>query len=502
MHTFQKAILAIKLSAGAITVAWAQLPGPIERSSPGDGSLSCAQISEQRREMTQAIAQAKAAQSSGQTTAVAGQAANVATEVASRTGLFGQIGGLAGHLFGAVAGKTAANVATEQGQQDAAAALERERQAQARSEHLGQLAASKGCEGATAIPSGAGAAPVAAAPAPAPAPQARPAAEVLAQVDASAVPLPSAPLDLKNDLVAEMKTMQRVVVPQFRVAFVAKTGVSARAGAGLSNLGQSTGFGRTITQAQSARVDMALGNVDYALMQGLSERLYADFVKRLTAAGKTVVPVQEMASSSGYPKIVPVKLDKPYSKSPMDDAREFLFATPQALPLAFMHIDTPLGNAGAFDQNTTKAFAELGATLNALVLIPTVVVDFAQLESSGRSSFATTAQADALPKVGISAGTMLIGMIGKDAKIFFHGDARFARLNAPFYTEGEFGSVQSVQSFDNVALTNSLTSLTGTQGTQHRYEKRLLAADPVQYASKVMQVGATVNDAFVRVLFP
>jgi hypothetical protein len=97
---------------------------------------------------------------------------------------------------------------------------------------------------------------------------------------------------------------------------------------------------------------------------------------------------------------------------------------------------------------------------------------------------------------------MLIGMIGKDAKIFFHGDARFSRLNQPFFAEGEFGTVKSVDSFDNVALANSLTSLTGTQGTQYRYDKKLVTADPAQYAKKVMQVGATINQAFVDGLKP
>jgi hypothetical protein len=125
-----------------------------------------------------------------------------------------------------------------------------------------------------------------------------------------------------------------------------------------------------------------------------------------------------------------------------------------------------------FDQNTTKAFAELGVNTDALVLVPTVIVDFAQLESSGNSRFATSAEASATPKVGLGA-TMLVGMIGQDFKIGFGAsDARFSRLNQPFFAEGEFGTVKSVDSFDNVALANSLTSLTGTQGTQYRYDKR------------------------------
>jgi hypothetical protein len=44
--------------------------------------------------------------------------------------------------------------------------------------------------------------------------------------------------------------------------------------------------------------------------------------------------------------------------------------------------------------------------------------------------------------------------------------------------------------------------MTGAQGTQYRYEKRLMTADPVQYAKKVLQAGATINEAFVNGLKP
>jgi hypothetical protein len=482
--------------------AFAQAPAPIERIKITDNDLSCKAAYDELQGMDKVIAETKAAQSSGQTTATAGQAAGVAAEVASRTGLFGSIGGLTGHIFGTVASKTAANVAEQQGQMSAAQAAEREKQALARKEHLTQIFLAKGCSASD--PSAPGKTPTAALPMPvAPAVVAPKTPEqALKETAGSAVPIAGS-LDYKADISANMKAMSRVVVPQFRVAFVAKTGVSARGGAGLANLGQSTGYNRTITQAQSARVDMMLGNVDYALMQGLADQLHADFVKRLTAAGKTVVSIDEMKKTAGYAKVEFVKLDKPYVKSPFDDPREYIFATPKDLPLAFMHMDTQLGNAGAFDQNTTKAFAELGVNTNALVLVPTVIIDFAQLESSGNSRFATSAEASATPKVGLGATTLLVGMIGQDFKIGFGAsDARFSRLNQPFFAEGEFGTVKPVDSFDNVALANSLTSLTGTQGTQYRYEKKLVTADPAQYAKKVMQVGATINQAFVDGLKP
>lgn len=471
----------------------AQAPAPIERMKITDNDLSCQQIFDERNTMDGIISEAKAAQSSGQTTATAGQTAGVAAEVASRTGMFGALGGLTGHLIGTVASKTAANMTEQSGQQDAAKAAEREKQALGRKEHLTQIFLAKGCSASN--PAAAAKKPNAAIAMPATPAPAKSNEQALTEASTSMVPL-ATQLKLKNDIPGEMRGLNKVVVPQFRVAFVAKTGVSARGGAALSNLGQTTGGTRTITQAQSARVDMMLGNVDYALMQGIAERLHGDFVARLQAAGKEVLPLETLKQSSGYAKLKFLPADKPYSKSPFDDTREYVFATPKSLPLAFMHIDTSLGNASPFDQENTKAMAEIAATLGAVVLMPTVIVDFAQLESSGNSRFATSAEAAALPKVGIAANTMLIAMTGKDVKIFFAGDARFARLNEPFFSEGEFGTVVPVDSFDNVALANTLSSMTGTQGTQYRYEKKLLQADPTRYASKALQVGATINQAF------
>lgn len=481
-----------------IATAHAQALEPIERMKLNDNDLSCQQVFDERGAMDKIIAETKAAQASGQNTATAGQAAGVAAEVASRTGMFGALGGLTGHIFGTVASKTAANVAEQSGQQDAAKAAERERQALGRKEHLTQIFLAKGCSASD--PSAPGKTPSAALPMPTPAIAAavKTPEQALKEAEGSLSPLAGLP-DLNNDITGELKGFNKVVVPQFRVAFVAKTSVSARGGAGLSNLGNSAGFGmKTITQAQSKRVDMMLGNVDYILMQGIADRLYTDFIDRLKAAGKEVVSLEAMKQSAGYAKIKFLPTDKPYTKSSIDDPREYIFATPKTLPLAFMHLDTGLGNAGPFDQDTTKAIHELAAGFGAVALLPTVVIDFAQLESSGRSRFATTAEAEATPKVGLGTNTILAAVTGKDAKIFFTGEIRFARLQAPFFTEGEFGTMKPVDSFDNVALANSLTALTGTQGTQYRYEKRLVTADPGQYASKALQAGATINAAFAN----
>lgn len=470
----------------------------IERVRITDNELSCRQIYDELGTMDKTITDAQKVQSEGQTTATAGQAGSVAADVASRTGLFGQLGGLTGHLLGSVASKTAANVAEQSGQQTAKQAGETERQAVARKEYLTELFTTRGCKASNPD-----------------APASHPNAVVASTVkrDATKTALsseqalkeagdrftPLSGIKLNSKISSELRAYHKVIVPQFRVAFVVKTGASAHAGAGLANFGQRTTAGsRTITQAQNKRVEMTLANVDRVLMQGIADRLYADFIDRLKASGKEVISLDEVRQTSGYQKMKFLPQDKPYTASPTGDPREYVFATPQALPLAFMHIDTALGNAGAFDQVNTKAIHEMAANLDALALIPTVIVDFAQLESSGRSNFSSSAEADATPKLGLGAGTQIEAMNGKDAKIFYTGDFNFAKLGKPFFTEGDFGEMKLVDASDNAGLANSLTMLTGTQGTQNFSEKRVLQADTGSYARKVLQLGATANEVFVN----
>lgn len=145
MYRHQLLALTLPLCVG---LACAQSAAPIERVKITDNDLSCQRMFDELGAMDKVVAESREAQASGQTTATAGQAAGVAAEVASRTGLFGSLGGLGGHIFGTVAGKTAANVAEQTGQQGVAAAVEREKQATARKEHLTQLFLTKGCSAA------------------------------------------------------------------------------------------------------------------------------------------------------------------------------------------------------------------------------------------------------------------------------------------------------------------------------------------------------------------
>jgi hypothetical protein len=228
--------------------------------------------------MDKAIADAKAAQSSGQTTATAGQAAGVAAEVASRTGLFGSLGGLGGHIFGTVASKTAANVAEQSGQQDAAKAAEREKQALARKEHLTQVFLAKGCSAAdpSAPPKATNAVPAvpAAAVAAAPAPEAS--ADTLSGKRATPMPVAVEAIN-PEDLLGSNKTL---IVPTAYVTLVTDGRVHASKQSGILQRGNASAH---------AAANFKSRGLDKAYAQQLAKAAQDNLVAQLRSAGYTVL---------------------------------------------------------------------------------------------------------------------------------------------------------------------------------------------------------------------
>ncbi len=271
------ASLCLLLSA----TAFAQAPAPIERVKITDNDLTCRANYDELQGLDKTIAEAKATQSSGQTTATAGQAAGVAAEVASRTGLFGSLGGLTGHLLGTVASKTAANVAEQQGQMTAVQAVEREKQALARKEHLTQIFLAKGCSASD--PSAPGKTPNAAIMTPTPAVTSAPtpstaqaSAETLAGKRATPMQVAVESIN-PEDLLGSGKTL---LIPTAYVTLVTEGRVSASKQAGALQQGNATA---------RAAANFKVQGIDKAYAQQLAKAALDNLIGQLRAAGYTVL---------------------------------------------------------------------------------------------------------------------------------------------------------------------------------------------------------------------
>lgn len=319
----------------------------------------------------------------------------------------------------------------------------------------------------------------------------------------------SALLDTKA-LRETLPNSNSVVVAGFRVVFVTRNAASARSGSGLANLGNTTASGsgtRTITQSANASIEVTLENVDFARMQAIADKAYADFLSRLAATGRTIVPMDRMRASEGFQRLelTASTAEKPYSVKPVATAKHYTVVSPSALPLWFGHFDLPLGDKAAFSLGNWRALNQLSVDTGAVVLVPQIVIDFADVSSSGSSMWRSTASVGAKSAMSIEPVYTRLGTFF--AKIAMAGPLGIAALQEGLSLPGEFGELVDItdqQTKDNVALANALggalSMLSGTRGTVRSVTKSALRARPDAYEELAVGGAMRINQLFVGAL--
>lgn len=340
-----------------------------------------------------------------------------------------------------------------------------------------------------------------------------------AQTEAASAPAASAPPPAPTSASAEelaallpasslalLKAAPRIAVAGFRVAFVTQNAASAHSRAAFSNLGHSSPGGmRTVTQAAVARVDVELQNIDDARMQAIAEQAYADFMTALAASGRPLVPMAEMQASAGWAQLERTPADKPYQTSPTGTQKHYRFFAPQALPLWFGHFDTPMGDKAPFSLGNWRALNQLSVDTQAVVIVPQLVVDFAQLSTSGRSMWRSKAEVGAQGGMSIEAQNTKLWMF--HAKIALAGDLASAPLQEGLPLPGDFGEFVDVTDDTTKtgvavanALTTALTIFGGRQGTVQSRSKQALKAQPEAYQTLALDGARRVGALYVRAI--
>ncbi len=275
---------------------------------------------------------------------------------------------------------------------------------------------------------------------------------------------------------------RRIAVPVFRVAFVIQTKASAHSSAALSKEYGGISTSMTVT----------LGGIEQSLMQRITDEAYQDYLTRLRDSGFDVVPFEEMQKTKGYKQI---KFhDGLYSKNA--NGTTYVVLTPTGMPL-FWEFGNPLGNAGF---GMGQPFNRISTATKSLVVFPTLVVNFAEMSSSGRSMLATKAE------VGAEMGITLSKLTGQTMRI---GDpvvstaVKFLanpRLKEPLSIAGDFGVMVDGGSSDDRALVGLVSRGLGTALSSRVSESKVVEAVPASYAKLVTTVLATGNKMAVEAL--
>lgn len=276
---------------------------------------------------------------------------------------------------------------------------------------------------------------------------------------------------------------RRIAVPVYRVAFTVQTKATAHSMAGFSR--DRGGITTSMT--------VALAGIDNATMQRITDSAYKDYLTRLEAAGFDVVPFEEIKATKGYQQI---KFHKGlYTKNSLGTA--YAVMTPTGMPL-FWDFGHPLGNAGF---SVGQPYNRLSSETSSTVIFPTLVVNFAEMSSSGRSFAATSASVGAEMGITLSDMSMHQLRIGHPKVSTAVEFLATPKLKDPLSVSGDFGEMlEGGDGYDDRALNSLLSMGMGTALSSRVSESRIVRADPTAFSQLARQALATGNDMFVKAL--
>ena len=307
------------------------------------------------------------------------------------------------------------------------------------------LAASAQASADPAAPATAPAAPAAPAPAPAAAAAAAPAAApALPQVDPDTVFKGRMGGTFGKGMAEVMPAARKVAVANFRMAFVVDNQVSAQVRATYMPGGLDSSGARSSYQ-------IALQGVSTSAMQAITDRAYADLVRQLAQSGREVVKPEQMKECIAGFKPTATSPAQPYTKSA--NGQTLVFFAPTGMPLVFTHMEGQWGDTGMFDLGNYRKLQECSSVWGAAVIAPFVVVNFAQMSSSGNRSGFTARVAETGAELAVSVASLTSPWMRTEEfrnGMLMKGDEGGFNLAAPQVTPTQFGTVV-VQAQENNA---------------------------------------------------
>jgi hypothetical protein len=236
---------------------------------------------------------------------------------------------------------------------------------------------------------------------------------------------------------------KRVGVAGFRVVFITDNSIKAQV--------RASYFGGTDRSGANARMDVALTGVDNATLQAITDQAYASFLAQLALAGRDVVPQSELQA---FLSQVEVASGAPYTKEvTLGYGKQTGVAfSPTGMPLWFTHVDPVWGDKGPFKQHNTRSFATASEQLQAILVNPLIVVDFAQMSSSGNRSGFLAREAEVGATLAMSVGAFSSNITRAEkahSGIVTKGDDATVSLQQPIVSEIGFATLEQLKEEDN-----------------------------------------------------
>jgi hypothetical protein len=272
---------------------------------------------------------------------------------------------------------------------------------------------------------------------------------------------------------------KRVAVTGFRVVFV--THNEARAIVRASYMpGRETGTAK-------AKMEVDLRGVDDKTLQAITDNAYQLFLDQLKAAGREVVTATSYADFKTTPS--PQNVDAGLLRG-----KAF---SPRGMPL-WWQVGDAWGDAG-LGQKNMRAFNKQSEALQAPITIaPMIVVDFAQMQSSGNRSGLLARRAEVGATLSMSIPTFSTRVVRAEQTryggIVFKGDDGALTLKQALDTDVEFANMYRLDE-----KTGTVYSLTGGDHTSKKF-KNVAETTNEAYSAAASAVLAQATGTFARLM--
>jgi hypothetical protein len=267
----------------------------------------------------------------------------------------------------------------------------------------------------------------------------------------------------------------RLAIAGYQVSFVVRNKSTAHA---TNILGSGT--------AKSS-METFLGNVDYALMQQIADAAYADFVEQMKATGHQVLTLEEVKAAKAYAKLEKVSVSATTPHRAKLQNMHLIVVPATGLELWFNKFDGLSSGKGG---DNVRVLAELEKELQAVVLQPSIALDFAYLEASG-GKFARKASVEAQNgMLLVPAATVYWSTAG--------GGLVYTKFQDGVWVDGPTGKWSKAKSDNNAALVKGLAGLGIDIGPVSSKKAIVLDADPEAFKVKSIDVLKAAHNLYRR----
>jgi hypothetical protein len=311
-----------------------------------------------------------------------------------------------------------------------------------------------------------------------------------------------------NDVKPDTKTLlagdydvleeyEKVAIAGFKMAFAVQSDVGARVAGG-----HTLGGGSTSGVSVSMRTHLT--GVELAQMQEMTDAAYAKFLADVKKTGREVIAWETIQSHENFKDLDLAKVEegKPYTAEA--NGRTYVVLTPKGMPL-FFKAGEPLSDQ-VLGIGNQKALGTIGYKLKAVVVAPTITIDFANTtaDKSGSSLIGrSSVEVNTTPELSILGG--LVTQMAITTRTNWVPTASVGGVASlkplKILISNDYGQVTETSATDNKSLNASLAMLFGAGNVINSSKSvRQINVTGEKYKSLVAPAVAKVTEAFANAI--